>query len=176
MRRSPETLIKAALGDTLTAVLGLCALTFSSIASAGVTSLCDTRTIDPPVLDIQAGELTIELIDLGTSASLELDVSIDADAIALPSPPDVDAMLNQMFRLRDDHRPPAARRSSPATSSPVVELSAPAVTSEAPAGGTDAAALGSDTEITPPAISTRIPGLSDDDLRRYRRKMYRTDI
>lgn len=176
MRRSPETLVNAAHGDASTAVLGLCALMFSSIASAGTTSLCDTRTIAPPDLDIQASELTIELIDLGAPASVEIDVSIDVDARALPSPPDVDAMLKQMFNLSDDVARNSARNSSPASSIPLVELSTPATRIEAPIIVSDEPDSDADSEVAPPAVSTRIPGLTDDEMRRYRSKMYRTDI
>lgn len=180
MRRSPETSINAALGATLTAVLGLCALTISPVASAGVTSLCDTRTIDPPDLDIHAGEmtgeLTIELIDLGRLAPVDLDVTIDADAMTLPAPPDVDAMLKRMFQLSDNFESPAVHAQSPVQRFPVADLSTPAIETEVSMSGTDASENEAETDIGPPAVSTRIPGLSEDDLRRYRRKMYRTDI
>lgn len=175
MPRSPETMIKAAHGDASTAVLGLCALIFSTPASAGTSSLCDTRTIDPPNLNIQAKELTIELIDLGVPASVDIDASIEADARALTAPPDVDAMLKRMFNLSDDVERDGVR-SSPAVRLPVVELSTPAVRTESPIPVSEEPDDGADTEVAPPAVSTRIPGLTEDELRRYRSKMYRTDI
>lgn len=177
MRRSPETSIKAAHSGRLTAVLGLCALTISSVASAGVTSLCDTRTIDPPDLDIHSAELTIELIDLGTTVvPVDLGVGIDAEAMTLPARPDVDAMLNRMFDQSDKLELPAVRASSPAQRFPVAELSTSAIEPEASMNGTEASENDAETDVGPPAVSTRIPGLSEDELRRYRRKMYRTDI
>ena len=175
MRRSPETSVKATHGNASTAVLGLCALMFSSIAGAGTTSLCDTRTIDPPDLDIQASELTIELTDLGAPTSIDINVSIEADTRVLTAPPDVDAMLKQVFNLSDDVERNGAR-SSPAVRIPVVELSTPAVRSETPIAVTEEPNSDADTEVAPPGVSTRIPGLTEDELRRYRSKMYRTDI
>lgn len=176
MRRSPETLIKAALGDAFPAVLGLCALAFSTVASAGVTSLCDTRTIEPPDLDITADELTIELVDLGTSASIDLDTGVDTDTIVLQAPPDVDAMLKQVFDLSEKQALRDAR-TSPGIEHRLADLSPPAMQSEAPMSTTDETEAAADSD-TPqrPAVSTRVPGLSEDDLRRYRSKMYRTDI
>lgn len=176
MRRSPETSIKAALGDTLTAVLGLCALTFSHLASAGVSSLCDSRTIDPPDLDIHAAELSIELIDLGTSAPVDLDMAIDVEAMTPPAPPDADAILKRMFGLTRDFESPGVHASSPAQSSPVAELSPPTIDTEVSINGTEATESDADDDISAPAVSTRIPGLSEDDFRRYRSRMYRTDI
>ena len=175
MRRSPETLVKATRGNASSAALGLCALMFASIASAGTTSLCDTRTIDPPDLDIQASELTIELTDLGAPTVIDIDVSIEADTRALTAPPDVDAMLRRVFNLSDDVERNSAR-SSPAVRIPVVELSTPAARSDTPISVTDEPDSDADTEVVPPAVSTRIPGLTEDELRRYRSKMYRTDI
>lgn len=176
MRRSPETSIKAALGGTLTAVLGLCALTISPVASAGVTSLCDTRTIDPPDLDIHAAELTIELIDLGTSAPVDLEVSIDAQAMTVPAPPDIDAMLERMFERSDKPESPAVHARSPVQRFPAAELSTSTIEPESSMSGTEATESEAETDVGPPAVSTRIPGLSEDELRRYRRMMYRTDI
>lgn len=176
MRRSPETMVQAAHGDTLSAVLGLCALMFSPIAIAGATSLCDNRTIDPPDLDIEARELTIELVDLGAPASVDIDISIDTDARTLPSPPDMDVMLKRLFDLSDEPDRVRMNRGSPAARVPLVELSTPVIRTEMPVTAAEEGSNDSDTEVAPPAVSTRIPGLSDDELRRYRSKMYRTDI
>ena len=176
MRRSPETLIKATLGDALPAVLGLCALAFSTVASAGVTSLCDTRTIDPPDLDIPADELTVELIDLGTSAAVDLDTDVVPDTMALQAPPDVDAMLKQVFDLTEKQAQRGAHR-SPVIEVPLADLSPPAIRTDAPISTADDTEAATDTDtVQQPEVATRVPGLSEDDLRRYRSKMYRTDI
>ncbi len=176
MPRSPETLIKAALGDSLTAVLGLAALTFSHLASAGVTSLCDSRTIDPPDIDIHPAELTVELIDLGSSAPVDLDVTIDAQMPTLPAPPDLDAKLQRVFEVADNFESASVPASSAVRRYPVADLTPPSIEAEVSMNGSDVAEIDQDNEISPPAVSTRVPGLSDDDLRRYRNKMYRTDI
>lgn len=176
MRGSPETLIKAVLGESITAVLAFGALSISTAASAGVTDLCDTDTIEPPDLEITADTFTVELIDLGNQVSIGIDVAVDAEALALPPPPDIDAALKRMFDL--NHDPDLTRNQSraPVTIPPLAELSAQPIETESPIIGTKEPNSGSDNETMPPAVSTRIPGLSEDDLQRYRRKMYRTDI
>lgn len=176
MRGSPETLIKAVLGESVAAVLAIVGLSISSAASAGVISLCDTDTIEVPDLDLDTGTLTVELIDLGSPVTIDVDIAVDTDALALPPPPDIDEMLKQMFDVYHDHDLTDKQSRVPETSPSLAELSAQPIETESPMLGTGDAGSAVDTDTIPPAVSTRVPGLSEDDLQRYRRKMYRTDI
>ena len=177
MRRSPETSIKAMLGAALTAVFSLCALSLSATANAGVTSLCDSETDDLPDLELPASrELAVELTDLDTGRSVAVDFELSIDTDALAAPPDIDALLREMFEIPDRPLPQVEIVESPvAAGLPLADLAPPVITDQTGQGIDDSGDV-REEDAPPPAVSTRVPGISEEDLRRYRRMMYRTDI
>lgn len=179
MRRFPALIIKALSGDTRIALLVLCAYTCPTIANAGVDSLCDQRSKNDVTLNVAVADLGIELIDVpGDDAlqPLDLDIAIDMEEFRVPTIDD-DILLRRLFdRTRGRE---SAEYSVPVMTlnPPLAELAEPAirdVDTELMNRSADSNAEAAND--SPPAVSTRVPGLTDDDLRRYRRKMYRTDI
>lgn len=143
-------------------LLGLCCA--PALASSGFSTVCE--------------KLSLETVDLGTSTTIDPASPIDAaDAprAVMALTPKTETILRQIF---DETIPEGqeAIESAPVTSpkaAPIAELTAPALQEQR---RDIEASEKVDTETDVKSIDTRVPGLSDEELRRYRRQMFRTDI
>ena len=140
-----------------------------ALASSGYSSLCE--------------KLTIETVDLATSSTIDPAVRIETDSLeaaesrpaANPLTPKAETILRQIF----DETPDADQETTEASAvtspnaAPIVELAAPVRQEQTQS--IESSDLGT-TEVQTDSIDAEIPGVSDDDLLRYRRQMYRTDI
>ena len=133
-----------------------------AFASAGAETRCDQSVDAPQLLNIPAEKLTIEVVDHGAASSLAAgDSSVDDpidynDTAANPLDvrPRVEIMLRRIF-----DEPQLRSPESPQTED--VDARHAPLTVE-----------GSDSN----AVTTALPGIAGDDLVRFKRQMYRTDI
>ena len=140
-----------------------------ALASSGFSTMCE--------------KLHLETVDLATSSTIDPTSRIDSEStdaadtqpaiIALT--PNAETILREIF---DETIPEGqvANDPAPVTSpkaAPIAELTAPAVQEQR---RDIEAKEEADADRDVQSIDTRVPGLSDDELLRYRRQMYRTDI
>lgn len=173
MRRPPAALIRAVLGDTATATLLL--IVACGPALAAVDTHCEVHAgvSAPSTTDVDM--LAIELVDHGDAGTLPVG-PLDADSDRLTSRPQaaIDAtILRQIF---DETVPDEVEEPAPASTAPLAEVAAPSGSEERPAliDAEDSDELTDENDL--PNAIPRVPGVSDDDMRRYRERMYRTDI
>lgn len=179
MRRSPATMINAPSGETVLAMLAACTLLVPAVAIAGVDTLCDQDSHNNATLDIEVADLSIELTDVPANQTfmpVDLDIAIDLDEYQVPLPDD-HLQIERLFDQAHVNQLPDSISPRDSIHPPLVELSKPAVSdSSAELLEEPVDAKSNDAADAPPAVNTRVPGLSQDDLQRYRQRMYRTDI
>ncbi len=127
----------------------------AATAAPSVNPQCDS--IADPSLEFPVHELSAEI------------VSHDAEAAApeqTPAEAPDDALTPARYLLPQARE--AAREAFQEVTAPIADV-VPPVTKEV-------ATPRQDDADESPAIKSRIPGVSADDLQRYRRQMYRTDI
>lgn len=129
-----------------TAALLLALSCSSAIAADAIKSACDKISDAPQGVEISDQSLSIKLVDHGPTDS-------------------------------------AADMKAPARDPAVEELRSPALTAEAAdtslTEGEDSSAAETDAAVVAddlPETSLRLPGVSEKELPRFRRQMYRTDI
>ena len=152
------------------ALAALGAWTHPALASSGVDALCDRSTVAPPSTEAPRNRLTLEVVDHG-NAKAAGDVDIDDE---------VDAQSTRQLR---PHTETILRR--------IFDESSPADTDVTPFA--DAESLGArladekSTDVedasnpagespSPGQTATQLPGVSEDELLRFRKRMYRVDI
>jgi len=150
------------------------AWTNTAFASTGADARCDQSVDLPRLLDIPAEKLTIEVVDHGTSRAvavgeLSVDDLIVGDDAANPLDirPRVDVLLRKIF-----DEPQLGTLQAPQAED--VDARHVPLAVDKTENGEEAAATvdsgdGSDR-------ATALPGVSDDDLMRFKQQMYRTDI
>ena len=127
-------------------------------------------------------KLTLETVDLAASG-LDPSSRIDSDTLeaagsgsaANPLTPKAETILREIFDeavAEDQETDEPAAITSP-NAAPIAELTAPVIREQTrDIDASDAAEADAESE----SIDARVPGLSDEQLLRYRRQMYRTDI
>ena len=176
-----QRLRPAATRGTGTAALLLvfcCAPAFS----AGSDLLCDTPATVEITLDIPIDELVVSFVDLGTATAAPGDDALPGtfDDVASRAPsvvttPRVERILREIFdeSVPADHESSTATPSSSPNAAPLAELTAPVLREKSrDIGETDLDR--SDNDVT--GVRSSVPGLSEEELSRYRREMLRTDI
>ncbi|MDJ0940635.1 MAG: hypothetical protein QNJ00_12820 [Woeseiaceae bacterium] len=171
MHRSVKAAIRAINGRlTATLLLSLCCAPVS--AASGVDVLCD-RSDPLASLDIQPGQLAIDIVDHGAAPALP-NVLIETESEGGEPPetdarslaPRADTILRRIFDESyaeselDDLKPAM----TPDAKS-IVELTVPIDEEAADAESVEA-----------PALDAELPGVPEEELLRYRRQMFRTDI
>ncbi len=154
-----------------------------ALASSGMTP-CDEGARTAQSLDVPAMELSIQTVDLGSASSVTaggqpLDQTVESNEWTSPSltlTPRAESMLRKMFE-EPRFSPPSQLDPLPARagkSAPVAEAMTPL-----PGGDDIEQQEGVDARIQSEdlnRIATRLPGVTTDDLVRFKRRMYRTDI
>ncbi len=170
-------------GARAAVLLALVIACVPALASSSLT-LCDKEARKAQSLDVPAMEFSIRSVDLGsvnsvTAGSQPLDKPIESREWALPSltlTPRAESIVQKMFE-EPQFSPPSQLDPLPAeagNSAPVVE----AITLQ-PGGDKIERQDDVDTRIQNEdlnGVSTRLPGVTTDDLMRFKRRMYRTDI
>lgn len=178
----------AAMRGTGTAALLLvfcCAPAFAAIVDAD--ALC-AQSISPHIsFDIPVDELSLTMVDLGVSAAVttahqaaDYDVEPALQPPSVATAPRVERILREIFdeSLPADHEAADATPSSSPNAATLAELTAPGLremSRDVDGIDTDAARI-REVEQDVTEIITRVPGVSEDELARYRRQMFRTDI
>ena len=146
-----------------------------AFASAGAETRCDQSVDSPQLLNIPAENLTIKVVDHGAASSLaagdsSVDDPIDDDDTAA-NPLDVRPRVEIMLRRIFDE--PQLRAPETPQTEDVDARHAPLTVDKSNNGEENAATVeGSDSN----AVTTALPGVTGDDLVRFKRQMYRTDI
>ena len=146
-----------------------------ALAATGADTRCDQSVDSAQMPDAHNNNLTLEVVDHMATDSLaagqlSIDSALEDGGSAAPStddPPRVEALLRKIFDETQLYTPEV---SSPED---VDERSAPLAVNktdngeeQTPSGSRDVA-----NEIAP-----RLPGVSGDELLRFKQQMYRTDI
>lgn len=152
--RQSEPLERPSIAAIAASLILLVSVTVPASAAPSINPQCDD--VADPTLDIPIHELSADIV-----ASHEPDGAQDA----LQEPPQGTLSRTRFLVPRAEA---AAREAFREIASPVADA-VPPVTREV------ATPQSGDPEESP-SINTRIPGVSADDLARYRRQMYRTDI
>jgi hypothetical protein len=162
----------------LRALLLLAPAAFMSpaLAATGADTRCDPAAESAGLPEAAVGSLTIEVVEHNASSQvtpgqLSVDGSVNDGGSGLepdPRPPEVETLLRRIF----DETQLGARglpepEDSDARAAPLANEKAE--THDAPASES------TDAEIDP-AAAPRLPGVFGDDLVRFKRQMYRTDI
>ncbi len=154
-----------------------------ALASSGVTP-CDEGAKAAQGLDVPARELSIRTVDLGPTSSVtadgqSLDQPVASRSWAPPSltlPPRADSTAKNIFD-EPQFSPQSQLDSPPAgegKSAPVADAITPL-----PGGDKIGQQDRADSRMRSEGlngVSTRSPGVATDDLLRFKRRMYRTDI
>ncbi len=182
VRQIPPTfaVYRGARAATLLVLGVVCVPAF---ASSSVTP-CEVGARATQGLDVSARDLSVRTVDLGSASSVAVTAQpveqpIESRVWASPSltlTPRAESLLQQMFEEPQFSRPAQldplpARADRPA---PIAEATTPL-----PGGDKIEVQKGVDTRIQSEdlgEISTRLPGVAVDELVRFKRRMYRTDI
>ncbi len=165
------------------ALLALAIACAPALASSSLTP-CDEEARNAQSLDVPALELSIRTADLGsadavTAGRQPLDQPIESRESALPLltlTPRAESILQKMFE-EPQFSPPSQLDPLPAEtgkSAPVAEVIAPQPGGDKIEQPDDVDARIESEESN--GVSTRLPGVTTDDLVRFKRRMYRTDI
>lgn len=157
-------------GGKAAALLLLAGWCAPGVAAPGLDdTLCPQSAERSILLDIPATELSVETADHGTAGAASGSLPRTAASSA-----EVAAILTRIF---DESLPAEIEEPAmPARSAPVADLNSTGRGQDnaEPGGSKDGDEGAADDAF--PETATRFPGLSDSELRRYRRQMYRTDI
>jgi len=173
MKQAPRRRVAPSLLSAIT-VLALGAWMHPAYSATGTEANCD-QSLESPTLSLaNSQEIPLRLIDLGAAGAAASDtISIDdpgADPATKntvrPTGPRVDIILRRIF---DEAR---ARQPSLSEPEQTVDLSAPLADDKSENVEEPAAGLETDPVDSP----AELPGFSADELHRYRKQMYRTDI
>lgn len=151
--------IKSAVGGTGASLALLLALVAPALASSGIDSLCTHRAEQHATTDDH--ELMLEVVDHGPVETL---------SEAAPVEPPVPGRITESTILRRifDEAPPASSEPEADSGEDGLETLPPISEPSADASETEAA------DGLVPVL--RLPDASDEDMLRYRREMFRTDI
>ena len=172
-RPAPTVTTVAALRGTGAAVV-LLAFWCAPVFAAGSDVFCEKAAIASVSLDVQIEDLAIAVVDHGITDAVSA-AGLEPAAPSVLMAPRVETILREIF----DETVPADHEAADATpiSSPhaasLAELTAPVLREQGKK--IDDAEIRED-KLGVSGVNTRVPGVSEDDLSRYRRQMFRTDI
>jgi len=153
------------------AVLALGVWTHPAFSATGTDARCD-QSLDSPSMSIADNrKLPLQVIDHGTAAAGQIsfdDRDVDPTTKAPPGPAGARADII-LKRILEEAR---ARQPKLPGPEQTADLSPPLVVDQSKSIEDPAAGLEADPVDSPAAL----PGFSADDLHRYRKQMYRTDI
>ena len=131
--------------------------------AAGSDVLCENAAAADVSLDVPVEDLSIVLVDLQSTVPSAI------------KPPRVETILREIFNetVPEDQKDEDATPIAAPHAAPLAELTAPDLREKS--RNIDDAEIREDTRGIND-VSTRVPGVSEDDLSRYRRHMFRTDI
>lgn len=140
-----------------------------ALASSGYSSICEKLSIEP--------------VDLATSSTIDPSARIETESFeaaesqpaANPLTPRTETILRQIFdeTPADDQETIEPSAVTSPNAAPIAELAAPVIREQTQNIESNDARTG-ESESEP--ADARLPGVNDDDLLRFRRHMYRTDI
>jgi len=178
----------AAARGSHSAALLLTLLCTPAFASTGYNVACDRAVTSAPTLDIPVQSLTLRHVDLGAAASKRAEdvlqeTADDAFALAARAPsvstaPRVERILREIF----DESAPLDQEDSDATpiSSPnaasLRELTEDGLREKSRSLDVPDESGIQEAGTESPSANARVPGIPEDELARYRRQMFRTDI
>ena len=177
-RQRPTRAATRGAGTAALLLVFCCAPAFG----AGSDLLCDQPATVNITLDIPIDELVVSFVDLGAATAAPgddaLPGSLDDLASRAPSvstTPRVERILREIFdeSVPADHEATTATPSSLPNAAPLAELTAP-VLREKSRDMNDTKVDRTDNDVI--GVNSRVPGLSEEELSRYRREMLRTDI
>jgi hypothetical protein len=154
-------------------------------ASAGYAALCDKSQSSPIDLDVPVQKLSIIAVDYGNaslvSAGDAMPESTDDLNIRSPSvsiAPRVETILREIFdeSIPADQKDADATASSPANTATLEELTAPVLREQSRNIDKLENSDIRDAEGNTTRANTSVPGVAEDELSRFRRQMFRTDI
>ncbi len=155
-------------------MLALGAWVNPALSATGADARCDQSIDTPPMSAATDSKLIIQVIDHGRNTAVaNEDVSIDESPVD-PAPelsdrltgPRVDVMLQRIFDDARLRHPQLAEPEQPD------DVSGPLAIDQSEAGEEPAAVISTDQTDG----ATELPGLSADELVRYRQQMFRKDI
>jgi len=173
-RKAPRSTEKIS-GLSALLVLALGFAMSPAFAATGADTRCDQSVDSAQMPDVRNNDLTLEVVDHGATESvtpgqLSIDRAADDGGTTIPSAndrPHVETLLRRIFdepQLRTPEITPAEEAQ---------ERSAPFAVDKWENGDENVSTdPGSDSVDAAP----RLPGLSDDELSRFKQQMYRTDI
>ena len=146
-----------------------------ALAATGADTRCDQPVDSPQMADVSNNRLTLEVVDHGTTETvtpgqLSIDSAVEDGGNANPSVDDRPRVETLLRRIFDE---PQLRTPEFAPAEEADERSAPFAVDKSENGEDKASsAAGNDAnDVTP-----RLPGVSGDELLRFKQQMYRTDI
>jgi hypothetical protein len=146
-----------------------------ALAATGADTRCDQSVDSQQMPDVRNSNLTLEVVDHGPTESvtpgrLSIDSAVEDGGNAIPSVDDRPRVETLLRRIFDE---PQLRTRELAPAEEADERSAPfAVDKSENAEEKASTAPGDDASDMAP----RLPGVSGDELLRFKRQMYRTDI
>ena len=157
-------------------LLALSASMSPALAATGADTRCDQSVDSPQMPDVRNSNLTLEVVDHAVPNSaapgqVSVDSAIEDGGSKVPSaindPPRVETLLRRIFnepQLRAPEAPPAEEAD---------ERSAPFAVDKSENGEeTKSTVTGDEASDVAPGL----PGVSGDELVRFKQQMYRTDI
>ena len=166
-----NTAIVRGLGALL--VLALGASVSPALAATGTN--CDQAAESPPLPEPGTGALNFEVVEHAISGHeapgrLSVDGSAESGGSGLetdPGPPRVETLLRRIFDETQLRAPDFLESDEPE------ERNAPMAIDKPESVNSTSAAPGEAEDVVP---GPRLPGISRDELLRFKRQMYRTDI
>ena len=146
-----------------------------ALAATGADTRCDQSVDSPQMPDVRNSNLTIEVVDHGATESvapgqLSIDRAREDGGTATPSVDDRPRVETLLRRIFDE---PQLRTPELAPAEEAEERSAPFAVDKSENGEEKASTAPGDDASD---VAPRLPGVSGDELLRFKQQMYRTDI
>lgn len=173
-RKAPaNAAITRSLGALFIFALG--ASVSPALAATGADASCDQSAESPPLPEPTTDALSLEVVEHAVSdhdvpGRMSVDGSAEAGGSGLDSssePPRVETLLRRIFDETQIRTPGLPE------SEDVKERNAPMATDNPESADSASAEFGDAQDAAP---GPRLPGISSDELLRFKRQMYRTDI
>ena len=144
--------------------------TVAALRGTGVAAMLLAFWCAPAFADLGAAD---SVNTVRTTSDAATDLEFAAPSVLMV--PRVETILREIFdeSVPEDHEAAAATPISSPHAAPLAELTAPDLLDKS--RSIDDAEI-RDDERGVNGVNTRVPGVSEDDLARYRRQMFRTDI
>ena len=144
-------------------------------AATGADTRCDQSVDSPQMPDVRNSNLTLEVVDHGVTESvtpgqLSIDSAVEDGGNAIPSVDDRPRVETLLRRIFDE---PQLRAPEIAPAEEAEERSAPFAVDKSENGDDKASSNPGDDAND---VAPRLPGVSGNELLRFKQQMYRTDI